>query len=107
MAEPKYIEDPAYCCLRVNDIDGYEMAIINRSEVDFSGANLRSVDLRGADLEKVILKGAYLREALVHGPRVGYMIGANRPRPGAITDEVSEAQPVQVREVSISGVELG
>ena len=33
MSEPKYLEDPAYRCLRVEDIDGFEMAIINRTEV--------------------------------------------------------------------------
>jgi len=38
---------------------------------------------------------------------VGYMLGLNLPRPGVITDEVSEAHPVQVLEVSISGAELG
>lgn len=73
MAEPKYIEDPAYRCLRVDDPDGYEMAIINRSEVDFSDANLRSVDLRKADLEKVILRGAYLRDADLRGCDLRHM----------------------------------
>lgn len=67
MSEPRYLEDPAYRCLRVEDIDGYNMAIINRPEVDFSNANLRSVDLRQADLEKVILRGAYLRDADLRG----------------------------------------
>lgn len=73
MAEPKYLEDPAYRCLRVEDIDGYEMAIINRPEVDFTDANLRSVDLRKADLEKVILKGAYLRDADLRGCDLRHM----------------------------------
>lgn len=67
MSEPRYLEDPAYRCLRVEDIDGYNMAIINRPEVDFTDANLRSVDLRRADLEKVILRGAYLRDADLRG----------------------------------------
>ncbi len=43
---------------------------------------------------------------LVHGSRFGCMIGLNCPRPGAITDEVSEAEPVQVHEVPISDTEL-
>jgi len=67
MSEPRYLEDPAYRCLRVEDIDGYNMAIINRPEIDFTGANLRSVDLRKADLEKVILRDAYLRDADLRG----------------------------------------
>jgi hypothetical protein len=37
----------------------------------------------------------------------GYMLGLNRPQLGAINDEASEAQAGQVREVSISGAELG
>jgi uncharacterized protein YjbI with pentapeptide repeats len=73
MAEPKYLEDAAYRCLRINDIDGYEMAIINRSVVDFSDADLRSVDLRKADLEKVVLRGAYLREADLRGCDLRHM----------------------------------
>lgn len=73
MSEPKYLEDQAYRCLRVEDIDGYNMAIINRQEVDFSNANLRSVDLRKADLDKVILRGAYLRDADLRGCDLRHM----------------------------------
>ena len=73
MAEPRYLEDPAYRCLRVEDIDGYNMAIINRQVVDFTDANLRSVDLRKADLEKVVLRGAYLRDADLRGCDLRHM----------------------------------
>lgn len=73
MAEPKYLEDQAYRCLRVEDIDGYHLAVINRREVDFSDANLRSVDLRKADLERVVLRGAYLRDADLRGCDLRHM----------------------------------
>ena len=48
-----------------------------------------------------------LRLTLVHGSPFCYMIGLNCPRPGAITDEVPEAEPIQVHQVPISGTELG
>lgn len=73
MSEPRYLEDPAYRCLRVEDIDGYNMAIINRPVVDFADANLRSVDLRKADLEKMMLRGAYLRDADLRGCDLRHM----------------------------------
>jgi len=73
MATPIYLEDPAYRCLRVDDIDGYHLAIINRQEVDFTGANLRGIDLRKADLEKVKLRDAYLRDADLRGCDLRHM----------------------------------
>ncbi len=73
MDEPKYLDDEAYRCLRVEDVDGYHLAVINRREVDFSDANLRSVDLREADLERVILRGAYLRDADLRGCDLRHM----------------------------------
>ncbi len=73
MTEPKFLEDQAYRALRVNDLDGYNLAIINRQDVDLSEANLRSVDFRNADLEKVRLKGAYLRDADLRGCDLRHM----------------------------------
>ena len=48
-----------------------------------------------------------LQVALVHGSWVVYNEGWNRPRLGALADAVSEAQPIQVYEVSILSEELG
>jgi uncharacterized protein YjbI with pentapeptide repeats len=67
MAKPKYLEHPGYRCLRVDDVDGYNMAIINHTTVDFSDADLRGIDFRDVDLEKVVLRGAYLRDADLRG----------------------------------------
>ena len=47
------------------------------------------------------------RPALVHGSGFGYVMRTGRPLPELSAEEVAEAQPVQVREVSISGAELG
>ncbi len=73
MAAPRFLDDPAYRALRVNDLDGYHLAIINRSEVDFTDADLRGVDLRQADLTRVTLKGAYLRDADLRGCDLRHM----------------------------------
>jgi len=67
MAIPRFIEDPAYRCLRVGDFDGFRREVEGREEVDFSGTELRGVDLRGANLSRVILRGAYLRDADLRG----------------------------------------
>jgi len=43
-----------------------------------------------------------LAGAVVHGSGLGHVMRTERPRAGVLTLEVSEAQPVQVRQVSIS-----
>jgi hypothetical protein len=48
----------------------------------------------------------HTRTTLVHGSGIGYQMKTKRPLPEVPTDEVSEAQPVQVCEVSVSGAEL-
>jgi uncharacterized protein YjbI with pentapeptide repeats len=73
MPAPQYLTDPAYRCLRVCDMEGYHMAIINRSSVDLTGADLRGVDFRNADLGTVILREAYLRDADLRGCDLRHM----------------------------------
>ena len=73
MAAPKYLEHPAYRCLRVDDVEGFHMAIINHTKVDFSDADLRGIDFREADLSNVILRGAYLRDADLRGCDLRHM----------------------------------
>lgn len=73
MPAPRFIDDPAYRALRVNDMEGFHLAIINRQVVDFSGADLRGIDFRNADLARLILKDAYLRDADLRGCDLRHM----------------------------------
>ena len=73
MEKPLFLDDPAYRCLRVDDIDGFHMAVINRPAVDFTGADLRGIDLRQADVSNVILRNAYLRDADLRGCDLRHM----------------------------------
>jgi hypothetical protein len=56
-------------------------------------------------------KGVFSRTereaALVHGSGPDRILRDPQPRPGANLDAVSQAQPVQVRQVSLSSAELG
>ena len=52
MTTPLFLDHPAYRCLRVDDIDGFHMAVINHSSVDFTGADLRGIDFRRGIEEK-------------------------------------------------------
>src|SRR6476620_144811 len=67
MNRPKIIDDPAYHCLREDNVECYRKHIEGRQEIDFSNSDLRGVDLRAADLAKVKLRGAYLRDADLRG----------------------------------------
>jgi uncharacterized protein YjbI with pentapeptide repeats len=73
MATPLFLDHPAYRCLRVDDIDGFHLAVINQTSVDFTGADLRGIDLRKADLSKIILRDAYLRDADLRGCDLRHM----------------------------------
>ncbi len=64
---PRFINSPAYRCLRVADIAGFHHYSGEGETVDLANADLRSVDLRKVDLTKVILRGAYLKEADLRG----------------------------------------
>ncbi len=73
MASPRFVDDPAYRCLREGDFTGFRRAAEGRPEIDFSDAELRGVDLRGADLSQVVLRGAYLRDADLRGVDLRHM----------------------------------
>lgn len=63
----RFINHPAYRCLRVGDVAGFHRYAELRDVLDFSHADMRSVDLRKVDLAKVILRGAYLKDADLRG----------------------------------------
>jgi|SRR5690606_14099790 len=67
VCQPRFVNHPAYRCLRVGDIAGFNRYTNEEEMVDFSGADLRGVDLRKADLRKLVLRGAYLKEADLRG----------------------------------------
>jgi uncharacterized protein YjbI with pentapeptide repeats len=67
MAQPKFLDDPAFRCLRTGDLDGFRKQLADRPSVDLSESDLRGVDLRGLDLAKVQLRGTYLRDADLRG----------------------------------------
>lgn len=73
MAAPLFLDHPAYRALRVDDLDGFHLAVINHTTVDFTGADLRGIDFRKADLSKIILKEAYLRDADLRGCDLRHM----------------------------------
>ncbi|HTN76676.1 MAG TPA: pentapeptide repeat-containing protein [Pirellulaceae bacterium] len=64
---PRFVQHPAYRCLRVGDIAGFHRYGNEDEVVDLSGADLRGIDLRKADLRKTILRGAYLKDADLRG----------------------------------------
>ena len=67
MAQPKFLDDPAFRCLRTGDLDGFRKQLAGRQAVDLSESDLRGADLRGLDLAKVQLRGSYLRDADLRG----------------------------------------
>jgi uncharacterized protein YjbI with pentapeptide repeats len=67
MTNPAMLDDPAFKCLRVRDLEGYRRAAAGRERLDFSGADLRGTDLRGVEMSNVILRDAYLRDADLRG----------------------------------------
>src|SRR5688500_3231478 len=64
---PRFVNHPAYRCLRVGDVAGFHRYVSDSESVDFCGADLRGVDLRKTDLTKVILRDAYLKDADLRG----------------------------------------
>ena len=67
MANPVLLDDPAFKCLRVRDLDGYHRAVAGRKTLDFSGTDLRGTDFRGVDMSNIVLRDAYLRDADLRG----------------------------------------
>ena len=67
MAQPRFLDDPAFRCLRIGELDGFQNQLAGRKELDLSDSDLRGVDFRGLDLAKVRLRGSYLRDADLRG----------------------------------------
>lgn len=68
MAQPRFLDDPAFKALRLADFEAYNRAADGLKQVDFSNTDLRGVDFRGVtDIEKLVVRGAYLRDADVRG----------------------------------------
>jgi uncharacterized protein YjbI with pentapeptide repeats len=64
---PRFVNHPAYRCLRVGDVAGFHHYTSADEILDLSGADLSGLDLRKVDLNKVIIRGAYLKEADLRG----------------------------------------
>jgi uncharacterized protein YjbI with pentapeptide repeats len=67
VAQPKFLDDPAFRCLRTGDLESFQRQLAGRKTLDLSDSDLRGVDLRGIDLGKVMLRGSYLRDADLRG----------------------------------------
>ncbi len=67
VCSPKFLNHPAYRCLRVGDIGGFHRYRSEEDVVDLTNADLRGIDLRKADLRNVVLRGAYLKDADLRG----------------------------------------
>ena len=68
MAQPRFLDDPAFKALRLCDFESFNRHVSGKKRVDFSNADLRGVDFRGiADIDKVTVQGAYMRDADLRG----------------------------------------
>ena len=63
----RFLNHPAYRCLRMGDVAGFNRYASEADVVDLADADLRGLDLRKVDLRKVVLHGAYLREVDLRG----------------------------------------
>jgi uncharacterized protein YjbI with pentapeptide repeats len=68
MAQPRFLDNPAFKSLRLSDFNEFNRQVVGEKLVDFSNSDLRGVDFRGiADIEKVTVRGAYMRDADLRG----------------------------------------
>jgi uncharacterized protein YjbI with pentapeptide repeats len=68
MAQPRFLDDPAFKSLRLGDFEAFNRLIASQKLVDFTNADLRGVDFRGiADPGKITVRGSYLRDADLRG----------------------------------------
>jgi uncharacterized protein YjbI with pentapeptide repeats len=68
MAQPRFLDDPAFKSLRLGDFEAFNRLVGGQKLVDFSNADLRGVDFRGvADPDKISVRGSYLRDADLRG----------------------------------------
>jgi uncharacterized protein YjbI with pentapeptide repeats len=68
MAQPRFLDSPAFKALRLGDFEVYNKEVAGEKQVDFSETDLRGVDFRGIqDLGKLGVHGAYMRDADLRG----------------------------------------
>ncbi len=68
MAQPRFLDDPAFKSLRLGDCEAFNRLVASQKLVDFTNADLRGVDFRGiADPGKINVRGSYLRDADLRG----------------------------------------
>ncbi len=68
MAQPRFLDDPAFKALRLGDFEEFNRRVTGQKLIDFSDADLRGVDFRGvADVSRITVRGAYLRDADLRG----------------------------------------
>jgi len=68
MAQPRFLDEPAFKSLRLSDFEEFNGLVASQKIVDFTDADLRGVDFRGiADPGKISIRGAYLRDADLRG----------------------------------------
>lgn len=67
MGKLRFLDDPAFKCLRSGEVDKFHRLMEGREPADFSGTDLRGTDFRQVDMTKLILRDAYLRDADLRG----------------------------------------
>jgi hypothetical protein len=60
---PRFVNHPAYRCLRIGDVAGFHRYASEVEAVDLSDSDLRGVDLRKADPAEILM-------SLSHGTRI-------------------------------------
>ena len=68
MAQPQFLDSPAFKSLRLGDFEAYNRHAAGQKVLDFSDTDLRGVDFRGvADIKKLHVRGSYMRDADLRG----------------------------------------
>lgn len=68
MAQPRFIDSPAFKALRLSDFEEFNRLAAGSKTLDFSNADLRGVDFRGiGQVDKLVVQGAYMRDADLRG----------------------------------------
>jgi uncharacterized protein YjbI with pentapeptide repeats len=64
---PKFLKDPMYQCLRVDDTKGFNRLKEQGHACDLRGVDLRGLDLRGLDAEGLDFSHSYFRDTDLRG----------------------------------------
>ncbi len=99
---PRFLDEPAFKCLRAGDLAGFQQVTENRKTVDFSGADLRGVDLRNVDLHKLLLRDAYLRDADLRGCDLRHLDLSGTSIQGARVSGAFFPHNIDAREIQLS-----